>query len=99
MVDILDQNITCLEFLNHRNELWNEDSVQIGDQYASAWDLSFKDGLAKNLIEIEKTQTQKACGSGTDLFNFENISVESQNALSFGPGTSGNEIRIVTTQS
>ncbi|MCR3884593.1 MAG: MSCRAMM family adhesin SdrC, partial [Methanothrix sp.] len=100
-VDIIDQSAIGLDFLNYRpsNELWNEDLVHIGDQFASAWDLSYKDGLAKNLIEIEKTQTQKACGLGTDLFNLENISIENQRADSTGSGTSSNKIRIVTSQS
>nr|WP_316967367.1 hypothetical protein [Candidatus Methanocrinis natronophilus] len=100
-VDIIDQSVMGLDFLNHRpsNELWNEDLVHLGDQFASARDLSTKGGLAKNLIEIEKTQTQKACGMGTDLFNFQNISIEDQRADSTGPGISSNTIRIVTSQS
>ena len=102
-VHISNQSVAGLDFLNYRphNQLLNEDSIQLGDQLALAWDMSYKDGLAKNEIDIDKSQTQtaKGCRSGTDLINRENISVDDQSADSTGPGTSSNDIRIVTSQS
>ncbi len=98
-VEIVNRSSMSLEFLNYRHERRNEDFIRLGDQTALAWDMSYVDGLANNKIEIDKTQTQRESCSGTDLFNFGNITIEDQAANSTGPGTSGNEVRIVTSQS
>ena len=98
-VEIVNRSAMSLEFLNYKHERQNENFIRLGDQSALAWDMSYVDGLAKNKIDIDKTQTQREGCSGTDLFNFGNITVDDQVANSTGPGTSGNEIKIVTSQS